>query len=448
MARSLARRGVAVACAAALATSGCSTVNSWFAPGKQAGQPGFVGGFIGAVVADEPQAALIGRQTLASGGDAADAAEAMAYTLAVTLPSRASLGAGGGCLAFMASKKATGGGVPQAVLFPSRPGGGAQGGVTGDRPAAVPMLARGMYVLHANFGKLSEAELIVPAERLAQFGPPVSDALEHDLQVVAGPLAGDPDAREVFFRSGRPLPVGAALVQPALAATLARIRIAGVGALYEGPGGRRFAEAADRAGGGITPEAMRAAIPTFSGAIVEPGRGNDSVAFLPLDGGAAARLWRESGGNAAAMQMPPGLRPASTTFGALDRAGNAVVCTVSLNNLFGTGRMATGTGVVLAASPGTAPAPLLSAAIAYNPALPGFRALVGGTGQQGAAVAVAAGMGQLLEDRSVPARPQPGSVPDPGRADMISCTRYVPGSPESCGWAVDPRGQGLALGGG
>ncbi len=443
MARNVARRGVAVACAAALATSGCSTVNSWFAPGKQQGQPGFVGGFLGAVVADEPQAALIGRQTLAAGGDAADAAEAMAYTLTVTLPSRASLGAGGGCLAFKAKKDATGGGVPQAILFPSRPGGG-----SGDRPAAVPMLARGMYLLHANFGKLNEAQLIVPAERLAQFGPPVSDALERDLQVVAGPLSGDPEARGIFFYNGRPLPVGAALVQPALAATLARIRVEGVGTFYEGPGGRRFAEAAAQAGGGITAEAMRAAIPTFSGAIVEPGRGNDSVAFLPLDGGAAARLWRQTSGNASAMQMPSGPRPASTTFGAVDRDGNAVVCTVSLNNLFGTGRIARGTGVVLGAAPGSVPAPLLSAAIAYNPNLPAFRALVGGTGQQGAPVAVAAGIGQLLDDRSVPARPLPGGVPDPGRADMISCTRYVPGGSGSCAWAVDPRGLGLALGGG
>ena len=449
MGRNVARRGVAVACAAALATSGCSTVGSLFGSGQPQGKPGYVGGFIGAVVADEPQAALIGRSTLAAGGDAADAVVAMAYTLAVTLPSRASLGAGGGCLAFSPDRKAPGGGVPQAILFPSHPGGGgAQAGAVGDRPAAVPMLPRGMYLLHANYGRMNEAQLIAPAERLARLGAPMSDALEHDISVVAGPLAGDPQARSVFFDNGAPLPPGAAMVQPALAATLARIRVDGVGAFYTGREARRFAEAATSVGGGITAQAMQAAIPTMAPATVLPARGNDSVAFLPMDGGAAARLWQQAGGNPAAMHAIGADRPASTTFGAVDRQGNAVVCAVSLNNLFGTGRIAPGTGVMLAASPATMPAPLLSAAIAFNPNLPAFRALAGGSGQQGAPAAAAAAIGQALDDRSTPARPQPGAVPDPGRANVIACSRYLPGSPGSCGWAVDPRGQGLALGGG
>lgn len=426
-----------------MATSGCSTVGSLFGPSKQVGAPGYVGGFVGAVVADEPQAALIGRATLAAGGSAADAAEAMAYTLAVTLPSRASLGAGGGCLAFSPKKSAPGGGVPVAILFPSVSGGGG-----GDRPAAVPMMPRGMYLLHADFGVLPEARLIAPAERLAQLGAPMSDALEKDIQVVAGPLAGDPEARAAFFAGGRALPPGAAMVQPALAATLARIRTEGVGAFYVGPDAQRFAAAAQAAGGGITAGAMRTAIPREVAAQVLSAGGNVEVAFLPLDGGAAARLWQQAGGNPAAIQVVGGTRPASTTFAALDREGDAVVCAVSLNNLFGTGRIAPGTGVVLAASPNTGPAPLLSAAMAVNPHLPAFRALAGGSGQQGAPAAAASAIAAALDDRASPAQPQPGSVPNPGRANVIACTRYLPGSPGSCGWAVDPRGEGLAQGGG
>jgi gamma-glutamyltranspeptidase/glutathione hydrolase len=110
--------------------------------------------------------------------------------------------------------------------------------------------------------------------------------------------------------------------------------------------------------------------------------------------------------------------------------------------------MAQGTGVVLAASPNTVPAPLLAAAIGFNPNLPAFRALAGGSGQQAASLAAASAIGAALRDTASPERPQPGAVPDPGRANVIACSRYLPGGAESCGWAVDPRGQGLALGGG
>ncbi|MBT3305466.1 MAG: hypothetical protein HN377_03190 [Alphaproteobacteria bacterium] len=64
----------------------------------QRGSIGFVRGFLGGVAVDEPRAALIGRDILSSGGSAADVAVAVALTLAVTKPASASLGGGGVCL--------------------------------------------------------------------------------------------------------------------------------------------------------------------------------------------------------------------------------------------------------------------------------------------------------------------------------------------------------------
>ena len=226
-----------------LACSACDTVSGMtdkvFGPGNapSQGQPGFVQGFLGGVVADEPRAALAAREVLSAGGTAADAAVALGFVLSVTLPSRAGLGGGGACLAYAADKKSINEGVPEAVLFP--PTAPAAVGANADRPAAVPMLARGLYLLHARYGSLPFESLIVPAEQLARFGTPAPRALVRDIALVADPLLADPNARAVFSRNGAPLTEGQTLLQPDLGATLASIRVSGVGDLYTGALARR-----------------------------------------------------------------------------------------------------------------------------------------------------------------------------------------------------------------
>jgi gamma-glutamyltranspeptidase/glutathione hydrolase len=465
----------------ALACAGCDTVGSLgdavFGAPPAEGTPGHVTGFLGGVVAVEPRAALAAREILSVGGNAADAAVALGFALSVTLPSRAGLGGGGACLAYNPSRRGPGSGAPEAIVFTPLAPASARGS---DRPAALPMLARGLFALHARYGKRPFESLIAPAEQMARFGVPASRAFIRDLGVVAGPLAGDPGARAVFFRNGQPLGENAVLSQPELGATISQLRVAGVGDLYQGALARRLEEVTPGVGGAMTVADLRAALPKVLPPLTLPGNGGDTIAFLPppADGGLAAagafqaltanpaaldaangralglaaRL-RQSGGDAQAMLAQPDaaggalpLLPASTTFATLDKDGDAVVCALTMNNLFGTGRIAPGTGIVLAASPAAVAPPLLAAAMAWNNNIHGFRAAVGGSGQAAAPLATAFALLQALADKSPAARPMPNPVPDPGRANVIECTGYLPDADSSCGWATDPRGAGLAVG--
>ena len=460
-----------------LFNASCATLSGISPFGNSAppvGQLGHVQGFLGGVVADEPRAALVGRDILSLGGNAADAAVAVGLALAVTLPSRASLGAGGACLTYSPGAKSVNAGTPQAIMFLPLPT--AQVGPNADRPAAVPMLARGLYLLHARYGRLPFETLIIPAERMARFGIPVSRALANDLSVVAGPLMADPAARAVFSRDGVVLKEGDPLLQEDLAATLTQLRVAGVGDLYQGTWARRLAQASPLVGGPITLADLRHALPSLADPLIESYR-SDKVAFLPApaDGGLAAAAafetlrqnptdlsgaaarslsvaarWRQGGvapdallkaANLPQAALPP--LPASTTWATLDRDGNAVVCTASLDNLFGTGRIVPGMGFLLAASPASVPLPLFAAALAWNANLQAFRAEAGGSGQTGAALAAAVGMINTLRTGA----PMASEVPDPGRANVIGCAGFLPGENGTCRWATDPRGAGLAVGG-
>jgi gamma-glutamyltranspeptidase/glutathione hydrolase len=63
------------------------------------GTIGFISGALGLISVEEPQAALVARDVLSAGGTAADAATAIGFTLSVTMPSSASLAGGGICIA-------------------------------------------------------------------------------------------------------------------------------------------------------------------------------------------------------------------------------------------------------------------------------------------------------------------------------------------------------------
>ena len=444
-------------------------------PSPVVGQEGFVRGFLGGVAADEPAAAAAARALLAAGGTAADAAAAAGFALTVTLPSRAGLGGGGACMVYHPRMA-----QPEALIFLP---GAREGSVPGaDRPAALPLMARGLFALTTRIpGARPFEETIAPAEQYARFGVPMSRALAADIDAVRGPLFQDPQLRGVLSRSdGSAFPVGERYTMPALAGSLTVLRSLGVGDMYQGGLARRYIEGVAAVGGGaIGAQELRAALPAVRPAVVIDARGGDRVAVLPLDGGlaaaaglralaageapdaAAARALavasaaRRGGGDAVGLidqaDLPPGALPnlpASTGITVFDRNGGAVSCVFTMNNLFGTGRVVPGTGIIMAAAPGLGAVqpPLLSAGIVWSPNIRAFRMAAAGSGQSAAPMAVAGPIFAHVWQNRVPEDAVDEFSPPSARAQVAACPEYLPRNPRGCGAASDPRGAGLALG--
>lgn len=311
--------------------------------------------FAGAAVADEPAAALIARQVLEQGGNAADAATAIYFALSVTYPAAAGLGGGGICLVHGAGEKTV-----ETVSFPAAsPRGGGN--------AAIPGNVRGFAYIHSRYGKAAWSSVVAPAERLAATGSPVSRAGAAQFAIASKIVEASPSLSNVFAPQGRLAGERDVLTQLELSSTLGQIRARGATGFYAGPVARRLVEGA-RSGGGAFDESelgdYRPAVATAQGFEQGPMK-----VWLPsADTGAgafAAELWREgakpgaaeraaSAGAVAArlgIAPQPGVNYGSTSFAAMDRNGGAVACAVTMNGLFGAARLAGDTGVALAANP-------------------------------------------------------------------------------------------------
>jgi len=243
--------------------------------------------FKGAVVADEPNAALAGREALIAGGNAVDAAAATYFALAVTMPSTAGLGGGGVCVVHDAPSNQT-----LALDFLSRPS--MTAGAAKRRPNAVPGNVRGFFALHSRYGRLPWAQLVGPAEGMARFGAKISRAFSSDLKKIGDALLVDREARRVFGRrEGGLKGEGDTLIQLGLANSLSGIRENGVDGMYKGAGAKRLAETVTTAGGSLTAQELIDFLPVWRKTIELP-LGDILIHFAPppaAAGAVAAEMW-------------------------------------------------------------------------------------------------------------------------------------------------------------
>ncbi len=219
------------------------------------------------VVTREPHATDVGVKVLQGGGNAVDAAVAVAFALAVTHPSAGNLGGGGFMLVRLADGTSTfidfreRGPISASrnMYLDPATGQATRDSQLGYRASGVPGTVRGMELAHAKYGKTAWKALVQPSVELASEGFPVSWGLSQALRgkITSEKLAQFPESKRIFLRGGAFYEVGETLKQPELAATLARIRDTGARDFYEGETARLLAADMAAHGGEITLEDLK-----------------------------------------------------------------------------------------------------------------------------------------------------------------------------------------------
>jgi len=385
------------------------------------------------VAADESRAAEVGRDVLIGGGNATDAAVAMYFAMAVTLPSAASLGASGVCIAHNAKTHAG-----EAFVFAPV---AAPGGVRGTQ-ITVPSGVRAVTLMHARHGSAPWQAVVAPGERLARLGVPVSRALSRDLQAGAAVLGADSEARRIFGRgTGTAVTEGDNFIQTDLAATLGIIRQRGGGDFFGGSLGRVIADQVAQIGGNMPLESLRNAVPQAGPPAGESYGGfKVYVAPAPMAGAQVLAGWRGEAGPSGTVPTDSG---GIAGFAAIDTAGGAAACSLSMGQLFGARVMVPNTGILLGTP--TADSTAVSPLVIGNPG--NGEALFAGAGGGSPSAAYATGYiarGTVRDKQYVGAALQ-AHAGRGGWVNAIACPDGVRGGGSSCNSGNDPAGGGLAL---
>jgi len=252
----------------------------------------------GMVVAQEKISAQIGRDVLAQGGNAVDAAVATGFAMAVTYPRAGNIGGGGFMLIHLADGnrdisidyRET---APRAATRDMFLGPDGKPDPARSRDSAlgigVPGTVAGLTLALEKYGsgQFTLAQLLQPAIALARDGFVVADDGADTLPNWHKRLARWPASAKIFSRDdGSSLREGDRLIQTDLAATLEAIAAQGARGFYEGPVADKLAQGIQAAGGIITRDDLK----SYQAILREPVRGSyrgyDIVSMpLPSSGG-------------------------------------------------------------------------------------------------------------------------------------------------------------------
>jgi gamma-glutamyltranspeptidase/glutathione hydrolase len=251
----------------------------------------------GMVASQDERATRIGLEVLEKGGNAVDAAVAVGFALAVTLPRAGNIGGGGFMVVHVAESKvnaaidyretAPAATTPDVFLGPDGQADPARSRDSG-LGVGVPGTVAGLSLAHRRFGsgKFTLADLVAPAVRLAREGIPIRDDLFDSLQRGQKRLARWPSTARIFLKPDGAMPAaGDRLVQAELADVLETIGREGPRAFYIGPVADKIVASVRAAGGLMTRRDLEDYTPVMRNPVSGTYRGYQVVSMPPPSSG-------------------------------------------------------------------------------------------------------------------------------------------------------------------
>lgn len=215
----------------------------------------------GMVVSQNAIASKVGADIIRRGGNAVDAAVAMGFALAVTLPRAGNIGGDGFMLVhdgksgqdlFLDFRSV----APKAATLPmflDNKGRESDGASRGYLAPSVPGTVAGLFAAHKKFGKLPWAKVVAPALALARDGVALTPDEAFVFSWGKDRLSTSKAARSAYYKpDGSLYRAGEVMKQPDLAWTLTQISQRGADGFYKGPVAARFARDMKANGGIIT----------------------------------------------------------------------------------------------------------------------------------------------------------------------------------------------------
>ncbi|MCS6124215.1 gamma-glutamyltransferase [Shewanella baltica] len=216
----------------------------------------------GMVASQETLASRTGVEILKQGGNAVDAAVAVAFSLAVTLPRAGNIGGGGFMLVHIAKENKTIA-IDYREMAPSKAkkdifldeNGDAVEKLSREHGLAVgvPGTVMGMSLALEKYGTMTLAQVAAPAIKMAQEGISVTPDLAESLAGLKRRMTQWPTTAAIFYKAdGSDYQVDDILKQPELAHSLSLIAEKGTKGFYEGETATKLINAVKDAGGIMT----------------------------------------------------------------------------------------------------------------------------------------------------------------------------------------------------